>query len=63
MGASLLAIAVDQSTSLVKVLASSRASSLPQGVCTAFFRAKKAPRPNETQGKEIGWLRPTKGAL
>jgi hypothetical protein len=26
-------------------------------------KAKKAPRPNEAQGKEIGWLQPTKGAL
>jgi hypothetical protein len=26
-------------------------------------KQKKAPRPNEAQGKGIGWLRPTKGAL
>ncbi|PTT04934.1 hypothetical protein DBR24_02215 [Pseudomonas sp. HMWF006] len=45
MGASLLAKAVSQSLTMLNVMASSRASSLPQGICVASsIQVRVAPR-------------------
>ncbi|MBA1378821.1 hypothetical protein FHK92_13500 [Pseudomonas brassicacearum subsp. neoaurantiaca] len=46
VGASLLAIAVCQTTSMLKVLASSRASSLPQWVSGVLRISTLAPWPS-----------------